>query len=291
LPPAARTVPPRLAAWAIQEVRTRALGTVVAKLGEEGISCLPVKGILLARQLYEEPIDRPFCDVDLLLRPSDFRKAIRVAKRSSWCLCWDAKILGSVNFIVGETAFDTVCSLGPPGLCAVGVDQVIERAKRTVEPLGFLHLQIDQHDHALLLAIDAFKDKFGVKPWCREDLIRIANGNGFSTERLVDLAGEAGLRTMLAIVADWVLDGADAPSWQDVRRRLAAGKVRGGYARLYRSLLGGPITGLRSVPLALLARAASDVPARRAMAVSLGAIGTLAFLARHRSFTMPISHG
>jgi hypothetical protein len=263
----------------------RVLRDVTARLGERGIDCVPVKGIVLSRQLYDDPAARPFSDVDLLMRPRDFRNAIRVAKAAGWRIHYDSKILGSVNFIVDGVAFDTVCSLGPPGLCAVGVDQVAARCTRGVAPLGFEHLQIDSHDHALLMAIDAFKDKFGVKPWCREDLVRIANGDGFSAERLVDLAGEARLCTVLAIVADWVIEGADSPAWQDVRIRLGQGTLRAGYIRRFRSLMAGEIAGWRGVPVRVLARAGSDAPARRVMALALGAAGTCVFFARHRSFT------
>jgi len=278
-------VSPRLVAWATLEVRTAVLRKVAAKLEASGIDCLPVKGILLARQIYGDPIERPFADVDLLIRPRDFRRAIRVAKDAGWRLYYDSKILGSVNFIVDGVAFDTVSSIGPPGLCAVGVDEVMRRAKRGVEPLGFEHLQIERHDHALLVAIDAFKDKFGVKPQYREDLIRVVAEGGFATEQLVDLATEARLRAMLAIVADWVLEGAESPAWEDVRKRLATDPLRRGYMQKFRALMGGPTTGWRGMRLSVLARAASDAPARRAMAVALGAIGTAVFLVRHRSLT------
>jgi hypothetical protein len=263
------------------------LRKVVAKLDQNGIACVPVKGILLARQLYDDPIDRPLCDVDLLIEPRDFTRAIRAAKAAGWRLHWDSKILGSVNFIVDGVAFDVACSLGPPGLCAVGVDRVMRRAKRQVAPLGFEHLQIDLHDHVLVMAIDAFKDKFGVKPWGREDLIRIAKADGFDPARVVEIAEQARLSTLLAIVADWVLDGGDSAVWSEVRERLRAGKIRTSYAKAFRARMGAPLNGRGSVMMRLLARAASDSPARRVAAVALGAIGTCVFLARHRSLTAP----
>jgi Uncharacterised nucleotidyltransferase len=264
--------------------KTQVLRTVLDHLDRRGVAALPVKGILLAPLLYADPLERPFGDVDLLIDPRDFLRILTIAKDAGWPLVWDSKQLGNVNLVVRDIAVDVEASVGPPGTSGVGVREVIRRSQRGVAPLGFPHLQIEVHDHALLMAVDTFKDKLKLKPWAREDLLRIATLPGFQPRCLVERARAAGLETMLAIVADWLLEKAFSSEWVKVRNDLPNPVVRPKYAQTYRDMteaLNGP-PGWR---LAWLARTVSDSPSRRIWAVALGAIGSAMFLARHGSLS------
>ena len=278
-------LPPEMAAWAGFELRLHALGELVDRLERAGIPSLPIKGALLVRQLYDEPIERPLVDVDLLVAPRDFRRVVRLARSSGFPLVWDSKQLGNVNVYVNGIAIDVACTLGPPGLSALGVEDLLRRATRTDRFLGFPHWQIDLHDHALVVAIDAFKDKLGSKPSSRKDLLRLARQAGFDPQKLACVAEEARLETLVHIVAAWILEKDDSPGWREVLSALDARRQRRIYAHAFRWLTRRKSAHLARLPLALLARAASDDVARRAAALGLGAVGTVAFVARNRGLT------
>jgi hypothetical protein len=195
-------------------------------------------------------------------------------------------MLGNVNFVVERVAVDTACSLGPPGTSAVGVTEIMRRAAVVVDPLGFRHLQIDWHDHLLLMTIDTFKDKLGAKPNAREDLIRMVSAPQFDIDRMLVLVRRARLETLVAVVADWILTTGHCSPWADLRDRLDPTRVRGRYRRLFPWLVRLTSRSNRSIPLGLLARAASDSPPRRILALALGVVGTTRFFVRHGSFTI-----
>lgn len=266
----------RLAAWGVLQLQVRALRTVVEALERSGVPSLPVKGVLLVHQLYEDPVERRFLDVDLLIRPRDFFRALRIARMNEFGIQWDSKMLGSVNFVTGGVPTDVACTMGPPGLSASSVDRMLSRARRTNEPLGFEHWQIDWHDHALLMVVDAFKDKLVTKPSVREDLLRIAKSPRFEPATLVSRAREARLEGVTSIVAHWLATETGSAEWSDVKARL--GRVRPGYVHAYLK----NVEHASRMRMRLLARAGSDQPLRRAWAMALGVIGTAIYSARHR---------
>lgn len=55
---------------------TGLVADVARKLADPGIPVMPVKGALLQHWLYEDPSERPLTDVDILVRPEDFEKAV-----------------------------------------------------------------------------------------------------------------------------------------------------------------------------------------------------------------------
>lgn len=275
---------PEVAAWAALELRLHALGELVRILERAQIASLPIKGALLARQLYDSPAERPLVDVDLLVRRRDFGQTVRIARNLGFPLVWDSKQLGNVNIHVNGIAVDVACTLGPPGTSKLDVDTVLKRAARTHRILGFPHWQIELHDHALVVAIDAFKDKLGAKPSSRQDLLRLAKEPGFDPQKLVRVAREARLETLVRIVAAWLLETDDSPPWKEVLSALEARPERRIYARMFRLLSRRPST-LTRIPLAVLARAASDEFPTRVAALGAGALGTLVFLARNRGLT------
>ncbi len=269
--------------WVAQQFGLRIAEVAISTLERGGVRCLPVKGLLLGRQVYD-PALRRISDVDLLIARSDFRRALAIARTSGWGLIWDSKLTESVNFIIEGFAIDVKTSLGPRGVSAITVPDVLSRARRAQSPLGFSHWQIELHDHALLLAIDAFKDKLGAgKPWARDDLVRIGAVQGFSPATLVERAIDARLATMLAIVAEWVLAASPSPTWMSVHALLASLPLRLGFVQRYQRSVGS-----RSSPrwqrwyLSALTRAVSDSKRQRVLALVLGAVGTAKYLARHR---------
>lgn len=279
---------PGAAAWAAFELRLHTLRRFTEILEDEGIPSVPIKGVCLAPRLYASPEERPLVDVDLLVRPHEFGRLVRIARSHGFPLVWDSKQLGNVNVVVEGTTIDIATSLGPPGTAAIGVSTLLDRATRATDPLGFPHWQIELHDHVLVVAIDAFKDKLGSKPSSREDLLRCAKLPGFEPKRLVEVAREARLETLVAIVAAWVREVEPTSPWQTVLAELSDARLHGLYARAFRRWSERRESRLYRLPLALLARAASDVPVRRLLALALGGIGTLAFLVHNRGLAVKV---
>lgn len=274
----------RLSAWAVHELALRAASEALAALAEAGVRAVPVKGLVLARTLYADPADRPIRDVDVFVPPRDLGRALEVARARRWPVVWDSKTLRTPNFVVGRVAVDVATSLGPMGLSALGVEEIVARARPAVAPLGFAHLAIDPNDHALLLAIDAFKDKLGLgKASARGDLERIVAAPGVDAAVIAARAREAKLATAVSLVAAWVAAETPGSRWREVRERLSPA-VRPGYVAAHdRALARACASRLDAVRASLLVRIASDSGPRRLLALGLGAAGTLAFVARHGS--------
>jgi hypothetical protein len=243
---------------------------------------MPVKGLVLARDVYD-PAERSISDVDLIVPPRSFSTALRVARAAGWRLVWDARVVGSVNFVVEDFPIDVKCTFGPAGVSAIGVPDVFKRAVLSEHPLGFAHWRIERHDHALLLAMDAFKDGLGIgKPWAREDLVRIASSSEFLPESLIERATTARLQTMLAIVAGWVLSSGPSPAWVAVQKQLASVQLRADYlARYERLLRARPRSVWHRRYASALTRMVSDSVQHRVLAIALGALGTAKYVARH----------
>ncbi len=188
------------ASWGLE----RALGL----LGKAGVPALVVKGAILAHQLYESPIDRPLRDVDLRVRPRDLERATRALLSDSGTkqLVASAGYRSAVLSLRG-VEIDLETTIGPPFLRQrLGVEDVMARAVHSVEPLGFAHVRPDLEDHALLLAINLFKDHVLPNLCTVEDLVRIARRGEFDRVRFAQRVAQAGVTTIVHVVARYVAE-------------------------------------------------------------------------------------
>lgn len=69
----------KISAWARHVMHLRAARTFIEACEAEGIPVLPVKGIVTAYTLYEDPAERALRDVDVRIRPQDY---VRVGELS-----------------------------------------------------------------------------------------------------------------------------------------------------------------------------------------------------------------
>jgi hypothetical protein len=167
-------------------------------------------------------------------------------------------------FVVGDWMVDVEASIGPPGLCALTVDAMMRRATWETEPYGFRHRRPELHDHALLLCVNAFKDKLvHANDDALRDLELIAMRPDFDARALAARAREGDARTIAWFVADWLVRTRGATAWQHVQKALGV-EPRPLYARLLRGLTKA---GSRSLATRILSRAAADSPLRRAFAL------------------------
>ncbi len=143
------------------QIRTAA-GTFFRAAEEAGIRAAPIKGLAVSAALYDDPLERSFGDVDVLVSPGDLRGVMQLARRRGFELVFDSKQLGCVNVVVPPgIPFDVRASIGPPAFAADSASDVLERATRRHDPrvcdapVSWLH----EYDHLSLLIVDAVMDK------------------------------------------------------------------------------------------------------------------------------------
>ena len=271
----------------MHQYATEALRRVLMAFDAAGIEALPVKGVVLAHTLYDDVRQRPIADVDLRVVPRDLRRVERVAGREGWPIFRNSKQLGSRGMNVCRALVEIETTIGPPGLCAVGVEEMMKRSRKTTGGLGFEHREPELHDHALVLCVNAFKDKLvlGV-PSARGDLERIARQPGFYAGVVAERARDAKLRTVVWIVADWLCEEGRGGAWDEVRTALGGRPPRARYVAWYRALRDRSPT---APALSLLARVGSDSRSAQGVALALGAAGTAALWASGRLGLLPVS--
>jgi hypothetical protein len=268
--------------WIRHQLALEALARVLEAFGARGIDVLPVKGVILAHTLYANVTERPMQDLDLRIRPRDLRAAARSARERGWPVRRTSRQLGTIEFDVSSCLVEVETTIGPPGVCAIGVGEMLARSVERTEPLGLPHREPEIHDHALLLCVNAFKDKLPFAlPWSLADLSRIGRLPTFDPETMCARARDARLTGMVWLVAEWVArEGGAATAWSNVLACLGGRPPRALYARMFNLLLQ---RGSPSSPLAaLLVRACSDDVTMRAKAVALGLVGT-AIASYHRA--------
>jgi hypothetical protein len=250
-----------------------ALEQVLAGCRDGGVDVLPVKGILTARLLYADPGQRPIQDVDLRVRPRDLSRVHDIAKRSGWRLVHRSRAYGTLSFDVLGFLVEFESHVGPPGLCALSVEDMLGRATLQAGALKVAHLEPELHDHALVLCVNAFKDKLVDTPaGAVRDLELLPGCEGFSPDRLAALARHVGAATILWIVARWLSRARGAAAWDLIRGALGRAAPRRVYTTVFeRSLRASPP---RLGWLRLLARGGADRRGQR-----LRAIGTMALRA------------
>ncbi len=269
--------PQALRTWFDHERAARALRAVLAVTQPLGIPVLPVKGAVLARTLYADVSERPISDLDLRVRATDHRRLRSLCRAQGWPTEPGGNQWGSFHTEIGSLLVEFESSIGPPGVCALPMEEMIARASYTTAGFGFAHLEPELHDHALLLCVNAFKDKIRyARPHALGDLVRIVEQPGFEAPRFTALAERAELRAVVWVIADWTARQGGSRPWGEIRDLLGPTPPRPLYVRAYRALMESSQTSRVIFPV--VARIASDDPALRAWALVLGGAGVL----RHR---------
>lgn len=193
------------------------LAEVGAALRQAHIDALVVKGAATASLLYADPSERPIRDIDLRVRPEDVARVYRLGLARGWALHARWRVYGNVVFVVRGLQVDFEGHLGAPGLCGLPVADVIARASPT--KLGLLVPHVV--DHALVLVINAFKDKIVYAPrWSLSDLERIVRAPTFDRDAFLRRVEGAKAGTMTWFVADWLARERNDAVWSSIRDAL-----------------------------------------------------------------------
>lgn len=265
--------------WLIQLRAQRAAARAITMFAAEGIDALPVKGVVTSRTLYPDVAERILTDVDLKIRPSDFRRALRLVRREGHPLLQLLRSYGNFVFAIDGVPIDVETTASAPGLCALRVDTMIARATPS-DLFGVPHLLPDLHDHAVVLLLNVFKDKLvHAFRWAVRDVALLAERVDEAT--LVARLDEASALTMAWIVARWMSARGDA-RWGVLADAIGDRVPRPAYAREHEALLHG--VAHDAMRLRLHSRSGADSARLRATAlVRAGAVSIEMALSRFGS--------
>ncbi len=262
--------------WAQQELARAALERIVNIGSRHGLEILPVKGVLSARKYYDDVSERPMQDVDVRVTRSALRRLRSLGPTEGLRLIHDSPAYENLVFDVGGMMVEAEAHLGPPGVCAIAIDELLTRASSHTKTFGFSCLEPELHDHALLLVVNAFKDKLvDAMPWALRDLMRVVIEKDFDARRFADLARRGEVASLVWIVASFLVehdlgDEAASHAWKKVRDSLSP-PPRASYARwMLKTLLSATHetpSFLERNALRLAARASSDSIRGRAHAL------------------------
>jgi hypothetical protein len=256
----------RVVAWTQQLRHTRAARTVLERLALDGVDVLPVKGIVSARTLYDDFADRLLTDVDLRIRRRDFDRVVALAKRAGWRITQHMRAYRNVVFLVDGVAFDIEAYVAPPGMVRLTTEAMIARAQPSFV-LGFPHLLPEFYDHAVLLVMNAFKDKLvHAFAWSVRDLERLPENRQFTASKLAARLCDAGASTVGWVVADWMTRERRIAPWEAVRNALGCEPPRAAYVATLRRLR--ELQPLGALALRVLSRICADRPIDRVHALA-----------------------
>jgi hypothetical protein len=266
------SAPDAIRNWANHQASLEALARSLEALREVGVDPVVVKGIVLAYELYDDVALRPMRDVDLRVRPHELLRAARAMWRRGWPMDFSSPQLGAVGFYVGPTLVELECTVGPPGLCALSVARVAARSHRRTLPNGIRVREPDLVDHAVLLVVNAFKDKlFDCPRWSVDDLVAITSHPDFDVDAFLARVREARTHALTWIVADWLARERASARWGAIRDRMRSGPRRPLYAWAFRKLRE---VAPASIATRVVARLGSDSPVSRAGALLATCAGT-----------------
>jgi len=252
--------------WALHTLAEHARAEITARFELAGIPTLAVKGIVTAETLYRDVVHRPMTDVDLRIRRKDFSRALSIARQNGWPVVRVLRAYRNIVLTKGGVSIDIETHVGPPGLCAMTVEQMLDRAHVLNQEPGRTFRTPELHDHVIVLCVNAYKDKLrGAYPWAIEDLVRIVRDPSLSIQRLVELATQSKVRTLVWLVADWLAEVRGDECWRRVRSAVGDPPPRPLYAAIMRRMLRGRPDSLAN---RLLARAAADTVGHRLLALA-----------------------
>jgi hypothetical protein len=228
-----RSEPSRVSTWLLQETGAQILRDVVTRCERAAIPLLPVKGIVTSRWLYSDVTERPITDVDVRIRPEDLGRLRRLASGAGWQCVRVALSYRNLVYDFGALSLDVEANIGPPGLCGLDVGTMLKRSARRELAPGLSVSVPEIHDHAVLLVVNAFKDKIvNAASWSIADLERIVVQPGFRRATFVERAELARVSTVVWLVASYMETARSNGTWGAIRVAMeSTGRVRRFYAR------------------------------------------------------------
>lgn len=202
-------------------IAARSLGKVVQLLGEAAIPCAPVKGIVLARWLYEDISERPYVDVDLLVPRNAFERAAALVDGRGWRCIYRSFELGELAFTVDQIVVELHAEVGRRDLSRLTVTDVLDRSAADRHTFPFEIRRIDDIDHFLLLVLNVVKDGFTyANAHQADDLDRLLRRLEPRRAELIARSAAVGMTTALHLIAEWMMHQQTATHFATLRDQL-----------------------------------------------------------------------
>jgi hypothetical protein len=217
---------------------TELVADVARRLAEPGIQVMPVKGALLQHWLYQDPIERPLTDVDLLVRPESFELAI------AWLEASGYRRLGrsSIGAIVMETPMGLALDLHPRlferARYRLSTGELFSRSSEDRELFGAcvrVPAPIDAYAH---LVGKAGSDHLNEEATARlDEIARMARRLNAPPETVAGHLVHCGMRRVARYVLPLVHRTTNDPFAEQVHQRLPADPIGAGIASVAHPLL------------------------------------------------------
>ena len=141
-------------------VVVRALADVLALADSVGVTVVPVKGVVLARWLYDDLAERPYRDLDLLVARADLPAMIDAVTARGWPIRHRSLEMGELEFSIGRVTVEIHAEFSRRDFSRLSTDEVLARAVPDRETFPFEILRIDDIDHFLLLIANVIRKAF-----------------------------------------------------------------------------------------------------------------------------------
>jgi Uncharacterised nucleotidyltransferase len=163
-----------------------------------------VKGFALAHKQYDDSAERPLADVDLRLMAHELAPACKAAESIGFRVTAQSRVYGNAVLLREGQYFDLETQVGPPYFTRLSVANIRSRQQQITTARGLTFYAPDLTDHALVLCVNVFKDKFtGAPTYALRDARDIPLAAGFSGDQLVARANECNMHTLVYMVAHW----------------------------------------------------------------------------------------
>jgi hypothetical protein len=216
-----KTISPQLLTWAMHQSAAVALRTLRSVLDPIGIPYVPVKGVVLARWLYDDVAVRPIQDVDVLVAPHDFARAREALTALAGRPSYRADELGELGYALNGITVEIHSEVGRREFTRLDVPTLLSRCSVDDSTFGFPIQRIDDIDHFILLTVNVVKDCFVyAMPHLREDLTRLLARIDGRVAELVDRTHESGFSLGVWLVASWMAEDGGDPAFADLAARL-----------------------------------------------------------------------
>jgi hypothetical protein len=188
-------------------VVVRALADVVALADSVGAAVAPVKGVVLARWLYDDLAERPYTDLDILIVRDHLPAMAAAVVARGWTIRQQSEEMGELEFAVGRVVVEVHGEFGRRDLSRLTNAEVLARATADRTTFPFEVRRIDDADHFLLLVANVTKKGFVyANKHTPADLERLLVRLEPRWGELVARTEAARFMTAVATVATWMVE-------------------------------------------------------------------------------------
>jgi hypothetical protein len=199
------------------------LRQVAAAARDAGVAVAPVKGVVLARWIYDDVAERPYRDLDVLLRRADLPRMREAARARGWRVRHVSLEMGELELEVDRLVVELHAEFGRRDLTRLSIDDVLARAVLDRSTFSFEVPRVDDVDHFLLLVTNVTKKSYTyANPHQPADLERLLRRLEPRWDALAARARDARCLTALRSVAAWMADERGSPLF----RRFVGGLPR-----------------------------------------------------------------